>query len=62
MDTRQRKSIQPQKEQEVVVTLTYHGKIAAIRLYMKYAECRLQEAKVAVERLSTEIEPGQAAS
>ena len=62
MDIRQIKSIQPKKEQEVVATLTYQGKIAAIRLYMKYAECRLQEAKSAVEKLSAEIEPGQAAS
>ena len=52
--------LKPDKEQEVVSTLIYEGKIAAIKLYMKYASCRLREAKVAVEKLGRDIEPGQA--
>lgn len=54
------KPLKPQSEDKVKVTLTYQGKIAAIKLYMKYADCRLREAKIAVEKLGQEIEPGQA--
>ena len=54
------KPLEPQREDKVKVTLTYQGKIAAIKLYMKYADCRLREAKIAVEKLGQEIEPGQA--
>lgn len=52
--------LSPQKEQEVIGTLTYKGKLAAIKLYLEYTGCRLKEAKVAVEKLGTDIEPGQA--
>ena len=52
--------LKPQMEQEVVATLVYNGKIAAIKLYMKYADCRLRDAKQAVEKLALDIEPGQA--
>ena len=54
------KPLEPPREDKVKVTLTYQGKIAAIKLYMKYADCRLREAKIAVEKLGQEIEPGQA--
>ena len=52
------KALAPRKEQEVIAALTYQGEIAAIKLYMKYANCRLRDAKVAVEKLGQEIEPG----
>lgn len=54
------KALEPQSENKVKSTLTYQGKIAAIKLYMKFADCRLREAKLAVEKLGQEIEPGQA--
>lgn len=54
------KELRPEFVQEVVSTLTYKGKIAAIKLYMNYADCRLREAKMAVDKMSNEIEPGQA--
>ena len=50
----------PAEHQEVIATLVYQGKIAAIKLYMKLADCRLQQAKNAVERIGREIQPGQA--
>ncbi len=53
-------SLVPELEQEVMATLVYNGKIAAIKLYRKYANCRLSEAKYAVDRLGMEIVPGQA--
>lgn len=52
--------LSPQKEQEVIGTLTYKGKLEAIKLYLAYTGCRLKEAKVAVEKLGQDIEPGQA--
>ena len=52
--------LMPTQQQEVIATLVYKGKIAAIKLYMKFAGCRLQEAKNAVERIGNEIQPGQA--
>ncbi|RMG18032.1 MAG: hypothetical protein D6730_23330 [Bacteroidetes bacterium] len=54
------KALEPERVDKVKSTLTYQGKIAAIKLYMKYADCRLREAKIAVEKLGQEIEPGQA--
>ncbi|MEM7373946.1 MAG: hypothetical protein AAF587_35470 [Bacteroidota bacterium] len=59
--TRQRKSLKPQVEEEILATLTYKGKIAAIKLYMKHANCRPEEARKVVEHMGQEIEPGQAA-
>jgi len=53
-------ALKPQREDKVKDTLTYQGKIAAIKLYMKFADCRLREAKIAVEKLGQEIEPRQA--
>lgn len=52
--------LMPELEQEVMATLVYNGKIEAIKLYRKYANCRLSQAKYAVDRLSLEIVPGQA--
>lgn len=46
--------------EEVTSTLIYKGRIAAIKLYMKLAKCRLQEAKNAVEKIGRNIQPGQA--
>lgn len=54
------KALMPEMEQEIIATLTYKGKIAAIRLFMEYTECRLKEAKAAVEKIGREIQPGQA--
>ena len=48
------------RQQEIINTLVYKGKIAAIKLYMKYADCRLVQAKTAVEKMANEIQPGQA--
>ena len=45
--------LSPQKEQEVIGTLTYKGKLAAIKLYLAYTGCRLTEAKVAAEMVVT---------
>ena len=53
-------TISPQVQREIIETLTYRGKIAAIRQYKRHAGCRLQEARLTVDRLSREIEPGQA--
>ncbi|MEM6765304.1 MAG: hypothetical protein AAF824_00005 [Bacteroidota bacterium] len=54
------KALASRKEQEVIAALMYQGEIAAIKLYMKYANCRLRDAKIAVEKLGQEIEPGPA--
>ncbi|MEZ4776086.1 MAG: hypothetical protein R3D00_23130 [Bacteroidia bacterium] len=54
------KALMPEMEQEIIATLTYKGKIAAIRLFMEYTDCRLKEAKIAVEKIGREIQPGQA--
>lgn len=62
MGNSQSGNIPPKKEQEIISALMYQGKIAAIKIYMKYADCRLREAKSAVEKLGHEIEPGQAGS
>ena len=56
------KALKPQRSEKIKSTLIYQGKIAAIKLYMKFADCRLREAKVAVEKLGQEIEPGQASA
>lgn len=61
MEKRQHKLLTPEAEQEVRETLIYQGKIAAIKLYMKYVPCRLSEAKKAVEKIGESIEPGPAA-
>lgn len=61
MEKTQINPLKMQQEQEVITALTYQGKIAAIKKYMKYAGVRLDEAKIAVERLAQEIEPGPAA-
>jgi len=53
-------ALRPKNEQEIIDALMYKGKIAAIKLYMKHANCRLRQAKEAVEKLSMEITPGQA--
>ena len=60
MDNMQQRPLMPDMEQEVMATLIYKGKIAAIKLYMNYANCRLRQAKEAVEKLGMEILPGQA--
>ena len=52
--------LMPNQQQEVIATLVYKGKIAAIKLFMKLAGCRLKEAKKAVEKIGIEIQPGQA--
>ncbi len=61
MENTQIKPLKMQQEQEVISALIYQGKIAAIKKYMKYTGVRLDEAKVSVDRLSMEIEPGPAA-
>jgi ribosomal protein L7/L12 len=60
MENLQIQALMPEHEQEVMATLVYKGKIAAIKLFMKYADCRLSHAKIAVDRLGREIVPGQA--
>ncbi|MFK7925040.1 MAG: hypothetical protein AB8H47_23995 [Bacteroidia bacterium] len=59
MDNTQ-KALMPELEQEVMATLMYQGKIAAIKLYLKYTNCRLNQAREAVDRLAMTIVPGQA--
>ncbi|MDX2247700.1 MAG: hypothetical protein SF052_13030 [Bacteroidia bacterium] len=54
------KPLRPEMEQEIIATLIYKGKIAAIRMFMEYTECRLRDAKAAVEKIGREIQPGQA--
>jgi ribosomal protein L7/L12 len=61
MEKTQINPLRMQQEQEVITTLTYQGKIAAIKKYMKFSGARLDQAKMAVERLAQEIEPGPAA-
>jgi len=53
-------TIQSQARQEIISILVYDGKIAAIKLYMKHVKCRLSDARLAVDRIAEEIEPGQA--
>jgi len=53
-------NLQPQFEQQILQTLTYQGKIAAIKLYIEHTGCRLREARQAIDRISHGIEPGQA--
>ncbi len=50
--------LEAKQEMTIKEILSREGKIAAIKLYMKYTESRLWEAKMAVERLGTEIVPG----
>lgn len=60
MENLQIQALMPEHEQEVMATLVYKGKIAAIKLFMKYTDCRLNLAKIAVDKLGQEIVPGQA--
>ena len=53
-------NLQPKTKEAVLNALVYEGKITAIKLYMKHVKCRLAGARTAVDRLSLEIEPGQA--
>ncbi len=52
--------IERQLEQEIVEMLIQKGKVAAMRLYIDRSGARVREAKLAIDRLSREIEPGQA--
>lgn len=54
------RTLQPVQEQEVVATLIYKGRLQAIRAYMKASGCAVEEARIAVDKLASEIEPGQA--
>jgi hypothetical protein len=54
------RKLQPALEQEVIATLIYKGRNLAIRAYIKASECGLEEARRAVDKLASEIEPGQA--
>ncbi|MEL6845853.1 MAG: hypothetical protein AAFP02_21815 [Bacteroidota bacterium] len=47
-------------ERDLMDTLTYKGKIAAMKLYIEYTGARVKDAKYAIDRLGREIEPGQA--
>lgn len=53
-------TLAPQLEQQIRETLTYQGKVAAIRLYKRETGCRLQEARATVDRIGRDIQPGQA--
>ncbi|MEM7657807.1 MAG: hypothetical protein AAF399_16905 [Bacteroidota bacterium] len=53
-------NLQPQTKEAVLNALVYEGKITAIKLYMQHVKCRVADARTAVDRLSQEIEPGQA--
>jgi ribosomal protein L7/L12 len=50
------------QEMAVKMLLAREGRIAAIKLYMKFTNARLWEAKIAVEKLGAEIEPGPASA
>lgn len=56
----QQSNLAPQVKETVLKALMYEGKITAIKVYMKHVKCRLTDARTAVDRLSLEIEPGQA--
>lgn len=52
--------LQPELERELLRVLTQEGKMAAIKLYIQRSSCRPREARRAIDRLSHNIEPGQA--
>jgi len=52
----------PDQERDILNALTYKGKIAAMKVHMRHTGSRLRDARMAIERLSTTIEPGQAHS
>ena len=56
----QYKPLAPSMERDLMDTLTYKGKIAAMKLYIEYTGARVKDAKYAIDRLGREIEPGQA--
>jgi ribosomal protein L7/L12 len=60
MDKVQVRPLKNDLEQKVVRALIYQGKIEAIKLYMEYTDCRLGQAKIAVDKIGHQIEPGQA--
>ena len=51
-------NIQVEKRQELVFTLMYKGKVAAIKQYISLTNCRVREAMKAIDRLAMDIEPG----
>ncbi len=54
------KPIAPQLERDILDLLTYKGKIAAMKRYIEITGARVHDAKIAVDRMSRNIEPGQA--
>ncbi|MEO0895548.1 MAG: hypothetical protein AAFY71_04090 [Bacteroidota bacterium] len=56
----QYKPIEPKLEKDILDLLTYKGKIPAMKRYIEMTGARVHDAKVAVDRLSREIQPGQA--
>jgi ribosomal protein L7/L12 len=45
-------------EAQVVHTLMYTGRLAAVKAYKHMTGCRLMDAKEAVDRLARAIQPG----
>ncbi|MEO1449860.1 MAG: hypothetical protein AAFV07_10045 [Bacteroidota bacterium] len=60
MNKVQVKSPSPVLEQTIVEALINAGKFVAIKRYIKETGCRLTEARIAVDRISENIMPGQA--
>ena len=60
MNKVQVKCVSHQLEQTIVEALTTAGKFSAIKRYIKETGCRLTEARLAVDRISENIMPGQA--
>ena len=60
MEKMQVKRLAAQHKAEVMMTLIYQGRMPAIKLYIQYTGCRVEDAQRAIERLGQEIQPGPA--
>lgn len=60
MNKVQVKSVSPKLEHTITEALISAGKFVAIKRYIKETGCRLSEARLAVDRISDNIMPGQA--